>query len=125
MATVGSSSEVLSLQACDDFHRLVKDLSSILGPSAGINSAGVKPSELVELMEHYTSKEHEWKKYAFGDQTRAYTRNLVDRGNGKSNLLILVWSAGKESPVHDHANAHCVMKVIESHSMPVDKSRLG
>ncbi|KAK4938441.1 hypothetical protein LTR28_009598, partial [Elasticomyces elasticus] len=43
---------------------------------------------------------------------RAYTRNLVDRGNGKSNLLILVWTPGKASPVHDHANAHCIMKIL-------------
>lgn len=25
--------------------------------------------------------------------------------------LILVWSPGKGSVIHDHANAHCVMKV--------------
>lgn len=25
--------------------------------------------------------------------------------------LILVWTPGKGSPIHDHANAHCVMKV--------------
>lgn len=25
--------------------------------------------------------------------------------------LILVWTPGKQSPIHDHANSHCVMKV--------------
>lgn len=25
--------------------------------------------------------------------------------------LILVWTPGKTSPIHDHANSHCVMKV--------------
>lgn len=25
--------------------------------------------------------------------------------------LILVWTPGKASPIHDHADAHCVMKV--------------
>ena len=27
--------------------------------------------------------------------------------------LILVWTPGKESPVHDHAGSHCVMKVLQ------------
>ena len=37
----------------------------------------------------------------------------MDHGNGKGNLLILVWSPGKGSLVHDHAGAHCVMKVLK------------
>lgn len=27
--------------------------------------------------------------------------------------LILVWTPGRESPVHDHAGSHCVMKVLQ------------
>lgn len=27
--------------------------------------------------------------------------------------LILVWTPGKESPIHDHAGSHCVMKVLQ------------
>lgn len=27
--------------------------------------------------------------------------------------LILVWTPGKGSPIHDHANAHCVMKILK------------
>ena len=26
--------------------------------------------------------------------------------------LILVWTPGKGSPIHDHGNAHCVMKIL-------------
>jgi len=29
----------------------------------------------------------------------------------KSLQLILVWTPGKESPIHDHAGSHCIMKV--------------
>lgn len=61
----------------------------------------------------YSSKEDEWKNYAFADPSRNYTRNLVDKGNGKSNLLILVWNPGQGSPIHDHADAHCVMKILK------------
>ncbi|KAE9374719.1 cysteine dioxygenase [Stipitochalara longipes BDJ] len=97
----------------DAFHRMVSDLSRILGPSSGLNSEDVDVQKLHNLMENYTSNEEHWAKYAFSDFSRGYTRNLVDEGNGKSNLLVLVWSPGKGSPVHDHADAHCLMKVLK------------
>ncbi|KAF1816458.1 cysteine dioxygenase [Eremomyces bilateralis CBS 781.70] len=96
----------------DHFHTLVADLNRVLGPDAGINSEGVDPKELIGVMEKYISDESEWKQYALGDKSRAYTRNLVDKGNANSNLLLLVWSPGQQSPIHDHANAHCIMKVL-------------
>ncbi|KAN0068737.1 RmlC-like cupin domain containing protein [Elaphomyces granulatus] len=97
----------------DDFQRLVHDLSATLGPSSGLDSDDVDPINIQRLMECYESNVVEWSKYALGDPSRKYTRNLVDEGNGKSNLLILVWTPGKGSAVHDHANAHCVMKVLK------------
>lgn len=102
-----------SPEPLDAFHTLIQDINSTLGPCNGIDSAGVDVSELKSLMSAYSSNEQEWNQYAFADYTRAYTRNLVDRGNGKSNLLILVWTPGKASPIHDHANAHCVMKILK------------
>ena len=71
----------------DAFHRLVEDLSKVLGPSSGLDSAEIDPANLEKLMEEYVSKKNEWRQYALGDSTRTYTRNLVDRGNGKSNLV--------------------------------------
>lgn len=41
-----------------------------------------------------------------------YTRNLVDAGNGKFNLMILCWGEGQGSSIHDHADAHCFMKML-------------
>lgn len=76
-----------SAKALDSFDRLVQDLSATLGPSSGLDSADVNPRDLQKLMEEYTSSPSEWAKYAWSDYTRAYTRNLVDRGNGKSNLV--------------------------------------
>lgn len=103
----------MSKLADDGFHRLVKQLSHVLGPSSGIDSDDVDVNKLKQLMEDYTSKSEDWKRYSFEDRSRAYTRNLVDEGNGKSNLLILCWTPGKGSPIHDHADAHCVMKVLK------------
>lgn len=42
-----------------------------------------------------------------------YTRNLVDEGNGKYNLMLLCWGEGHGSAIHDHANAHCFMKMLQ------------
>jgi len=101
------------IDPCDDFHRLVRQLSDVLGPSSGINSADVDENELIRLMEQYTSQESQWRHYAFADSSRNYTRNLVDEGNGKSNLLVILWNPGRGSPIHDHADAHCVMKILK------------
>lgn len=71
----------------DKFQQLVSDLSQILGPSNGLDSNDVNAEELQNLMENYASSYKEWSKYAFSDFSRGYTRNLVDKGNGKSNLV--------------------------------------
>jgi cysteine dioxygenase len=42
-----------------------------------------------------------------------YTRNLVDEGNGKFNLILLCWGEGHGTAIHDHADAHCFMKVLQ------------
>lgn len=42
-----------------------------------------------------------------------YTRNLVDAGNGKFNLMILCWGEGHASAIHDHADSHCFMKMLK------------
>jgi len=97
----------------DAFHGLIADITRILGPSSGINSEDVDPSDLQSLMRRYTSSENEWGKFALNDRSRSYVRNLIDRGNGKANILLLVWNPGRGSLVHDHSNAHCIMKVLK------------
>ncbi|KAF4960025.1 hypothetical protein FGADI_1299 [Fusarium gaditjirri] len=95
------------------FDELVVLLKDALGPSSGLTSDDVDVDFLKQLMEGYDGSDNMWKPYAFGDRSRGYTRNLVDEGNGKSNLLVLVWSPGKGSPIHDHGNAHCLMKILK------------
>ncbi|KAH0952013.1 hypothetical protein HN011_006183 [Eciton burchellii] len=65
-----------------------------------------------DLMTSYKSDFAEWKKFAKFDRYR-YTRNLVDEGNGRFNLMVLCWGEGHGSAIHDHANAHCVMKILQ------------
>jgi cysteine dioxygenase len=65
----------------------VHDINVILGPCNGIDSEGIDVEELKHVMGRYKSCEAEWDRYAFADHSRAYTRNLVDNCNGKSNLV--------------------------------------
>ncbi|XP_013788282.1 cysteine dioxygenase type 1-like [Limulus polyphemus] len=64
-----------------------------------------------DVMVAYKSNPKEWKQYAKFDRHR-YTRNLVDEGNGKFNLMVLAWSEGQGSSIHDHSNCHCFMKQL-------------
>lgn len=64
-----------------------------------------------DILTSYVSSPADWKKYAMFDPLK-YTRNLVSDGNGKYNLLILAWDVGKSSPIHDHAGAHCFVKML-------------
>ncbi|XP_055379469.1 cysteine dioxygenase type 1 [Condylostylus longicornis] len=64
------------------------------------------------LMLSYKSNPKEWQKFAKWDRYK-YTRNLVDAGNGKFNLMILCWNEGQASAIHDHADSHCFMKMLQ------------
>jgi cysteine dioxygenase len=67
--------------------------------------------EVRSFMESYDmTKDNAWKNYAIFDKHK-YTRNLIDEGNGKYNLMILCWNEDQTSTIHDHADAHCFMKM--------------
>lgn len=72
-----------------DLDDLVRLLHIELGTS-GLACEGVDVERVKTLMANYTSNQHDWEKYALFDKSR-YTRNLVDDGNGKFNLMILAW----------------------------------
>ncbi|XP_015109662.1 cysteine dioxygenase type 1 [Diachasma alloeum] len=105
-------SKVLNKSRCD---------SSVKGLTLGeliqelhnaFNSDIVDIDNVQKLISSYRSNPHDWKKYAKFDRYR-YTRNLVDEGNGRFNLMVLCWGEGHGSAIHDHADAHCVMKILQ------------
>ncbi|KAF4778607.1 cysteine dioxygenase [Colletotrichum scovillei] len=110
------------------FGELVSALKDALG-SSGLTCDDVDLDLLMDLMKNYASNEREWGAFAFANSSMAYTRNLVDEGNGKSNLLVLVWTPGKGSPIHSHSNAHCLMKILKGsltetrYDFPQDSNR--
>ncbi|KAJ3276431.1 hypothetical protein HDV01_005054 [Terramyces sp. JEL0728] len=68
--------------------------------------------KLMSLMSNYKANRLDYAKYALFD-AKKYTRNLIDDGNGKYNLIALCWGPGHTSPIHNHANSHCIFKVLE------------
>ena len=69
------------------FQQLITNLNIVLAQSPGANFSDIDPLPIIDLMEHYTSKTSDWLEYAHGDENQCFTRNLVDRGHGKSNLV--------------------------------------
>ncbi len=59
----------------------------------------------------YAREHGDWTRFVRFDP-ELYTRNLVAR-NEQFEMLVLCWSAGQESPIHDHAGQHCFMAVLQ------------
>ncbi|XP_063705899.1 cysteine dioxygenase type 1 [Culicoides brevitarsis] len=91
---------------CESLDDLVKKLHCIF------ESNYINIEYVHHLMLSYKSNRKDWKKYAKFDRYR-YTRNLVDGGNGKFNLMILCWGEAHASAIHDHADSHCFMKMLK------------
>ncbi|XP_072288772.1 cysteine dioxygenase type 1 [Eucyclogobius newberryi] len=72
----------------------------------------INVEEVQQIMESYESNPQDWNTFAKSDKYR-YTRNLVDEGNGKFNLMILCWGEGHGSSIHDHTDSHCFMKLLQ------------
>jgi cysteine dioxygenase len=64
------------------------------------------------IMTNYKGNIKEWAPY-MKFQPNKYTRNLVDAGNGKFNVMILCWAESQGSSIHSHSNSHCFMKCIQ------------
>ncbi|KAI8909565.1 RmlC-like cupin domain-containing protein [Gorgonomyces haynaldii] len=71
-----------------------------------------KVDKIKALLGAYVSNEDDWKRYCHFDPHR-YTRNLVDTGNGNYNLIVLCWDKNQTSPIHDHPNSHCLVKMLD------------
>lgn len=91
--------KVLSLE------ELVRELHIVF------ESDAIEVEAVEQLMQAYKSDPTDWAKFALLDPYK-YTRNLVDAGNGKFDLMLLAWNTGQASSIHDHAGSHCFMKVM-------------
>eukprot|EP00040_Diaphanoeca_grandis_P009915 m.50778 g.50778 ORF g.50778 m.50778 type:complete len:234 (-) comp21345_c1_seq1:68-769(-) len=65
-----------------------------------------------EALNAYKTDVKDWEQFTNWDE-HTYTRNLIDSGNGKYNLMLLCWNLGQASSIHDHAGSHCFMKCLD------------
>ena len=86
--------------------KLIKDIGEIF------KDDNINTEDIRRVLCNYKSNPLDWKKYAHFDPYK-YTRNLVDEGNGKYNMLILCWGPGMASSIHDHTNSHCFVKILD------------
>lgn len=119
------------LQARYSLDDLIYDIKAHLGTSGGISSEDVDEDYLISLAQKYNTDLDDWLPFYYNDRSKNYTRNAIENINHKANIvsrdpgtavssghpdrlsqLLLVWNPGKGSPIHDHAHAHCIMKVL-------------
>ena len=74
----------------DAFQQLVQGLSCYLASSPSSAFKDINHRLIIKAMENYTSQSSEWDKYAHKNEKQSFTRNLVDPGNGKHNLVCRV-----------------------------------
>lgn len=95
--------EVPVIKNLDD---LIKELRKIF------ESDEIDVDYVKTVLSAYKSNPKDWKKYSKFD-THRYTRNLIDEGNGKYNLMALCWGESHGSSIHDHSNSHCFVKMLD------------
>ncbi|XP_015908525.1 cysteine dioxygenase type 1 [Parasteatoda tepidariorum] len=97
---------MLTVPKIDNLNDLIRELRLAFATDH------VNIERVQDLMSAYKSNPRDWIKFAKFDRYR-YTRNLVDEGNGKYNLMLLAWAEGQGSSIHDHADSHCFMKMLD------------
>ena len=95
MKSAEETSTNAQCQQLDGFHSLVQELSGNLDAAKSLLFSEIcDPNAVIQRMEDYRSNRVEWAKYAHADANQTFTRNMVERGSGKSNIVR--WHVGHE-----------------------------
>lgn len=96
-----------------NLQRLLEKIEEIIADYPDFMNNSRVAEQLTQLMRGHPLQEADWSPYAHFDAEK-YTRNLIALGRGnRFGLMVLAWGAGQASPIHDHAESHCVMRVLE------------
>ena len=88
IGNAGKSSTSAGHQELDGFHNLVQELSGYLDTAQSLAFSEIcDPNAVIHRMRMYQSDRSEWAKYALEDENQCFTRNMVERGLGKSNIV--------------------------------------
>lgn len=74
-------------------------------------AGSAKGPRAAQLMAEYARQNDDWRAFARFSPDQ-YTRNLVAR-NEHFEMIVLCWSVGQQSPIHNHASQNCWMAVLE------------
>lgn len=86
----------------------IADLELELTREFTVNPKGHRAAQIVA---EYARRHDDWRTFARFSPAQ-YTRNLVAR-NEHFEMLVLCWSVGQRSPIHNHARQNCWMAVLE------------
>lgn len=88
-------------------HELAKGLHEVF------SSDNISVEVVQKLLAKYNPETmDDWRQYVKFDDWK-YTRNLIDVGNSRFELMLLGWGEDQFSSIHDHAGSHCFMKVLD------------
>jgi cysteine dioxygenase len=89
---------------------LVDEIESELEAHGGVAK---DKDKLKSIMERFDGEASESEDYEFFDDDANYTRNLVATDGRTYALIVLCWSKGKGSPIHDHPGDGCWMSILK------------
>ena len=76
-----------------------------------LQSTLIEPQPDLQLIHQYMSAYDgslgEWRRFAFWDDAKRYTRNLIATDYQHFTLMLLCWNPKLGSPVHNHASSQC------------------
>ena len=72
-----------------------------------------RKARILEILNRIDFEETELGKYTYYDNAIPYTRNLLATDGENYTLLLLCWSPGRESKIHDHPCQGCFVRTIE------------
>jgi len=99
---------LMSCQGPITFEELINGLLEFFSK----DKESVVIEEVQAFFSRYIFNPADFVKYAKWDKFK-YTRNLIHEGNSKFNLILMCWPEGIESPIHDHADSHCFMRILD------------
>lgn len=92
---------------------LAEALNKIFIHYPGNNKWPQRREAILSILNSVELSEQEISRYAFFDDELPYTRNLAYSDGEYYSLLILCWTPGKESKIHDHPCDGCFVKVLK------------
>ncbi len=112
LATCLSSADrnqALRLAPVDDLDALSEVIQGLVSAAPG--PASPETALVRNYLQHIEISPEERRRFYSVSRDR-YTRNLICH-NAKFTMLILCWSGGQQSPIHDHSGSACFVKVLE------------